>query len=634
VHLRNEPRERPAGELFDALLLAADRAGVGLAVVQIAPELRVIFASERCAQILGISVADMLENVPLHLFARDERAHMQYVVGRHREGDLPPPVMETRIVRPDGREVVLELAVGATTIEGQPASVVFVRDGTGASLAKETLRRSESRWRALIETAPDGIVLLRDRKIVYANSAAAILLDCENADALKGCTFAEFLHEEDFRAMGERIAALRPGGLPIGPYEYRARSRKGRAIVVEVTSILVDDEDGPAVIGFARDVTESRRLQAQLVRADRLAALGTMAAGVAHEINNPLAFMLLGLDAIQRHFDVDGSIDEEAVRATMEDVRHGVERIASIARQLHTFSRGEEESPVSRATDLVAVLERVCRMVAREVHYHGTLDRRFDSLPPVRGDMGRLEQVFLNILLNAAQALDATRSDGRVQVVARSDGDRVVVTVSDNGGGISAENLGRVFDPFFSTKPIGSGTGLGLSICHTIITQIGGEIAIESRAGAGTSVKVTLPVADPITGNERRSDRNSIPAAPRARILIVDDEEAFLRALRRVLGRHHDTVLCASSGEAMRHIADGNFDLVLLDVMMPMASGIELLEHIRRSRPALLPAVVFMTGGATRESVERFLANGTVPVLRKPFAIEEIEALLRERRAS
>jgi PAS domain S-box-containing protein len=623
------PPGSPA-ELFAAFLSAADRAGVGLVLLQVAPALRATFVSARCSQILGRTVEEMLARPPLDLFPPEKMAEIGAILARHREGDLPPPTFEARVRRPDGRELALEFGVGATLVEGQPGSVIFMRDATEAVLAKETLRRSEARWRTVIEGAPDGVVISRRGIIRYANPAATALLGCERAEELEGASFQEFLPEEDLRKMMARVATLRPDGPAIGPEEYRARSRRGRELVVEVTSVLYEDSDGPAVLGFARDVTEHRRLQAQLIRADRLAALGTMAAGVAHEINNPLGFAQLALDSLEQRGPGPGAIFDEESRALLADIRHGVDRIAAVTGQLRTFSRRDQGSDTSTqgSASLQQVLANACRMVAREAQGRGRLECELGPLPAVRGDGAQLEQVFVNLLLNATQGLDPARSDGLVQLQATADDRRVVVVVRDDGAGIRNEDLARVFDPFFTTKPVGLGTGLGLFICHMILQRIGGEIAVESQLHRGTTVRVTLPIADP-------AEQPAPEAAPRParqarlRILVMDDEQAILRLLERGLGGQHEVVPAATCAEAALALGDGDFDLVLLDLRMPDGGGLQLCEWLATKRPDLLPRVTFMTGGVSDDGL--IVSGQAIPVLRKPFTIAALEALVDAR---
>ncbi|HJL17896.1 MAG TPA: PAS domain S-box protein [Sandaracinaceae bacterium LLY-WYZ-13_1] len=621
------PPPPAAPGLSEAVLEAADNAGLGLVVTLVAPELRSIYVSTEAAAILGLTVEEALRTAPLDVVAPEALDLARAQLEARREGAAPQPLTEIPIRRPDGTVVPIELGLAWVTVDGSPAIVAFLRDLRPHKRTQASLRRSEARLRALIESAPDGIVISRDRVIAYANPAASALLGFQDPEALVGRSFAEFLHEEDFAVMAERVASLEPGGPPQGPYEYRARALDGRALVVEVTSILFDDEEGPSVVGFARDVTESRRLQAQLMRADRLAALGTMAAGVAHEINNPLAFMSLGIDAVERRLEAQEP-DREAIAGTLADLRHGVDRIATIVRQLRAFSRAEP-STVRAAVDLRGVLESAARMAAHEVRQYGHLETDVpDDLPAVRGESTQLEQVFLNLLLNAAHALDG---GGSVGVRARLDGDDVLVTVRDDGRGIPEAELAQVFDPFFTTKPVGAGTGLGLSICHSIITSLDGSIAVDSRSGEGTAVHVRLPVA------RRALPRSTPPHAlrrstvgRRLRVAAVDDEPAFLRAVERLLGAEHDVRVFCDGEAAWRGLGEAApLDLILLDVMMPGLSGMELYERLVEVRPVLAERVVFVTGGSARPPVERFLARAKRPILRKPFDADKMVSLIR-----
>jgi PAS domain S-box-containing protein len=613
--------------LAEALLQAADNAGLGVVLTRIAPTLKNVYVSARAARMLGVSVEEALELPPMDYVAPEARAMAMERVSARLQGGGPDPLFETTIRRADGTLLPVELGAARIEIEGQPASVVFLRDLTERREAEASARRYESRLSALFEAAPDAIVVSRGRGIRYANPAAATLLGHDRPEDLVGLPFDTLLNAEDCATMGERVALLTLGGPPQGPFEYRARTRDGRALVVEVTSILFEDEDGPSVLGFARNVTESRRLQAQLVRADRLAALGTMAAGVAHEINNPLAFMLLGVEAIERR--VGGDADVESIRGTLADVRHGVERIAAIVRQLRAFSR-PGASRATDAVDLRAILEAAARMASSEVRQYGTLEVDVPpELPLVRGDDTQLEQVFLNLLLNAAHSLEA--KGGRVKLSARPAGSMVEVVVEDEGRGIEGEALPRIFDPFYTTKPVGQGTGLGLSIVHSIVTELGGEVLVETERGRGSTFVVRLPVLDRARRRSTPSRSEGLDAIGRAlRILIVDDEPAFLRVMEQLLEVEHTVRVAASVEEAWQELQrDPDVELIVLDVMMPDASGVELFERIEAALPHLTERVIFVTGGTGRRDIDRFLTKAARPVLQKPFDAAKVAAVLR-----
>jgi C4-dicarboxylate-specific signal transduction histidine kinase len=262
---------------------------------------------------------------------------------------------------------------------------------------------------------------------------------------------------------------------------------------------------------MARDVTARKALERQLVQADRLAAIGTMAAGVAHEINNPLAYVLLNLDWIARTLRTVAHDPSTlaGILPLVDDARHGVEHVATIVRELKTFSRADTEKRMP--VDVQAVAQSAIKIAGHAVRQGATTIRTtFQPAPLVWANDVRLEQVVVNLLINAAQAMSREGAGGRDEIrviVGPTDDHRVALEVQDNGCGISPEILPRIFDPFFTTKPVGVGTGLGLSICHGIVTSLGGTITAFSSPGEGTTFRVTLPVAEQdATADDRESE--------------------------------------------------------------------------------------------------------------------------------
>jgi UPF0271 protein len=259
----------------------------------------------------------------------------------------------------------------------------------------------------------------------------------------------------------------------------------------------------------------------------------------------------------------------------------------------------------------------------------------FESVRPVWANDARLEQVVLNLLLNAAQAMSekhAEQNEFRVSV--RSDGEgRAVLEVSDNGEGISPEVLPRIFDPFFTTKPNGVGTGLGLSICHGIVATLGGQVTVHSEPGEGTTFRVALPTNDaPETpGPSRTSDVPTAPSARRARVLVVDDEVPIANTLQELLATEHDVVAVTSGREALDAVrTNPPFDFVLCDLMMPGMSGIDLYDRLREARPGLERRIVFMTGGAFTARAAEFLASVDNRRIEKPFSLKLVERIAEE----
>ena len=490
----------------------------------------------------------------------------------------------------------------------------------------DALRVSEERFRRLIEGAPDGVVICRDAIVLYANPAALQLLGYRKAD-LVGRSMSIFLDEASMGAMRRRIQQMAETGERLTPREYPARRRDGTIATVEISSIFIEYEGAPAVLAFARDVTDRSRLRSQLEHADRLAALGRLAAGVAHEINNPLAFMTLAASSLSKRL-VNIAADEE-IHALAEDIQLGVMRIAAVARDLRIYGRYEDET--ATAVDLGRVLEQSMRLTAHELIPRVRVELERGPLPPVRGVATRLEQVFVNLLLNAGHAIDEERTDGAITVVARAREDSVVVEVQDNGAGIPDDAVERLFEPFFTTRAPGAGTGLGLSICRDILTRFGGSLVATSEPGQGTIMRVTLARAtsEEIAESQPRPDHMAVRTSARRRILVIEDEPLVAAMVSDTLGEAHEVVVETDAQSGLtRLLRDGSFDLVLCDLMMPRLTGMDIYEQIAVERPGLELRFAFFTGGAYTQRARAFLDAVGNARLMKPFSSSELEMLV------
>jgi PAS domain S-box-containing protein len=487
---------------------------------------------------------------------------------------------------------------------------------------------SEARLRVLIEVAPDGIFVTRDGTILYVNRAGACMLGVADPQELINMPLAAVLTPHELAAGTERLASVQQDRLlPVRSYDVRRRD--GKAVTVEATSLAIEWDGAPAALTFGRDITERLRLEEKLSRADRLAALGVLAAGVAHEINNPLAFVSLGFDRLERLLHTMPEVRSEAL-ALLGELRGGLERVAAITRDLRTFARDRAE-PSTGSSDLVSVLASVERLVAHQLRYRTRLVVEVPAdLPQIRIASLRLEQVFVNLLVNAAEALVAG-SEGLIIVRARRHGDdRVIVEVVDNGPGIPPAVLARMFEPFFTTKATTTGTGLGLAISHTIVTEAGGDLSVESVVARGTTFRIDLPVAV-ATADAAPPVERATRAHSRARILIVDDEPAIADSLSSLLATDHDVEILTSSKDALTSLLGGaTYDLVLCDLMMPQMTGMDLHDRLARARPGEEAKIVFMTGGAFTDPAHGFLARVPNRYVEKPFIIGELEAILED----
>jgi len=394
--------------------------------------------------------------------------------------------------------------------------------------------------------------------------------------------------------------------------------------------------------------SEQRELQARLAQTDRLTSLGTLTAGVAHEINNPLAYVLLNLsyvsDELPKLFASQHpalALDDRAreVCKALDHARNGAERIRDIVRSLKTFSRPENEmlAPV----DVAQVLDSALAMVANEIRHRAHVVKDYAPTPKVVANEARLGQVFLNLLLNAVQALPERHYEANeIRVVLRaSPAEHVVVEVHDNGVGIAPQVRGRIFEPFFTTKPIGIGTGLGLAICHGIVTSLGGSLSVESEVGKGSVFRVELPSAARTIGATAAARAgDGVPLAPastsRGRILIVDDEPIVCFSLQQLLAGEGEVVAMTSAREALAHINAGHrFDIILCDLLMPQMDGPGLYDELRKIAPGQAERMVFVTGGAFTMRAREFLERVQNVRLSKPFDVASLLSLVRSRTA-
>jgi signal transduction histidine kinase len=388
---------------------------------------------------------------------------------------------------------------------------------------------------------------------------------------------------------------------------------------------------------------ERRKMREQLMISERMAAAGMLAAGVAHEINNPLAVAMANADFIAEMLSLSLSEDPRpsgsagapgdwgsrvaALDEPLQDVREALGRIRDIVRDVKLFSRPQDEK--AGAVDVQRVIESSIRMAWNEIRHRARIVRDFRHVPPVSANESRLGQVILNLIVNAAQAMSeghADRHELRVSTSTSADG-RVFIEVSDTGPGISPALLGRIFDPFFTTKPVGVGTGLGLAICHRIVSELGGTIEVESELGKGSLFRVALPAARDSQSLKARTVRPT--SGHRARMLVVDDEPAIGRALQRTLGEHLDVIALTSAKEALARIEAGErFEVILSDVMMPEVTGMALHQELTKIAPDQAERMIFVTGGAFTTAAREFLDRVPNPRIEKPVEATNLLAIV------
>ena len=403
------------------------------------------------------------------------------------------------------------------------------------------------------------------------------------------------------------------------------------------------------------------RASASVVHAEKLSALGTLVAGVAHEINNPLMALQLSIEActslitpisnVVQELNVWASrgwgATPEQVQTLAELGRTGAPRveakqlleemlaassaIASVVRDLRVFARADSEREEAQVLETNDVVDQALRLVGREIAMVAHIERDYSrDLPRVVVPHGRLTQVLVNILINAAHAInDVEREVHRVRISTRADAEYVAISISDTGPGIPAEALSHIFDPFFTTKRTGLGTGLGLSISRSIMRDLGGDLIVESVHGQGATFIALLPLPDHVTLRnaylQSRDHTARRPHPERRSVLVVDDDDRILKAYARMLASSCDVIMAADGREAIELLSSGSTaDALVTEVNLPDVDGQQLYEWLKRERPLLAARTVFVTAETTLDRYQTFLGQLDNPVLTKPVAAKEL----------
>ena len=475
-------------------------------------------------------------------------------------------------------------------------------------------------WEEMADAISHAICILDGRGTVRrANRAFAGLVGMP-VTALPGRAWAPLFPAEWVEPLRRALASPGPQG--------SGEIRQGRRIFA-ASALAIRGADDQSAVLLIEDHTERRRLQEHLIQSEKLSAIGQLIAGVAHELNNPLASVLGFADFLVESGDVPANLSEP-----LRVIQQEAQRAASIVRNLLTFARRQERErqrlPIGVVLGrTVALLKN--QMLGLQVEVESSVD---PGLPDIEGSPIQLQQVFVNLVNNSAQAIaSAGRADGgHVRLHARRWLEGIAVDVTDDGPGIPDELHDRVFEPFFTTKSEGEGTGLGLSICQGIVKEHGGRLTLRSSAGQGATFTVELPAAPDAAATDAPAGGAGLVSG---RILVVDDEPHILHYMRSTLEAWGHRVDVASDGQdALVRALAGRYDLIVTDVRMPKLGGRELYERLRRDAPAVAARVVFSTGDTVRDDTMAFLEQSGRPFLRKPFKLAELRRALETALAS
>jgi PAS domain S-box-containing protein len=548
----------------------------------------------------------------------------------------------------EGLPSVFEARLASDVHGSQWYRVSLTPLGPGAALAivtpidREREARIESqRFRAILDQAEEAIFVVdpRTTRFVDVNHTACRMLRYTRAELL-ALGPADIEVDLPLRTREQwadyMIEVMAVGTLP---YHGVHRRKDGSTYPVETTWSIKPFEGDEYLLGVCRDVTEQRRIEQELRQAeetmrvsDRLTTVGTLAAGIMHEINNPLSYVMGNLEFAIEHLGEQivelpaGSVDE--LLTALREASHGAVRMSRIVRDLRTFSRRDEDS-VS-AVSVNDVLDSSINIAMNEIRRRARIERGLADEIMVMANESRLGQVFLNILINAAQAIEPGDSQNqRISVRTAREGSGVVVEIRDTGSGMSSEVMKRIFDPFFTTKPIGVGTGLGLSICRNIVESMGGRIEVTSELGAGSVFRIWLPAT------AQRPARRAETARPAVhdrsgRVLIVDDDAHAARALWRYLSQH-EGVVETDGRRALERFLFEPFDVVFCEIRMPDFGGLEFHEAVAARRPELLPRIVVVCSGPLEQAVEERVVSQDIASTTKPYDADEVRRLVDER---
>jgi len=604
--------ERRATVLGHLLLSAVDQAADAIEVTDRAA--RVIYVNRAWQRIFGYSSADALGRYASELIREKARpahesAFYRFTETRVTAGEpwLGVLTSSTRAGAPHLNEVTVSpFEAGEAAFRG---NFVVRRDVAHRAERDAALLSAHTEFRGVLAAIPDGVTVLRAGLVYYANPAFLKIIGGDNAGVV-GLPFVDLVVESDREAFQTRDAS--------DPVVVRMRSEEWGSRLVEVSAAgSISFEGKPAVILIARDITERRLAEEQLARAERLAALGELAAGVAHELNNPMAYVVLNLELLRAHFERRGDL---SMRDPVNEALDGVRRMREIAIELRAFSRPDGPG-APEAVDVKRAIGSALNIAQNQLRHRAQVRRELEEGLSVTAREGQLVQVLVNLLVNAAQAIpdgDGTNHGIVVRSRATPNG-RVEISVSDTGPGIPAEILPHLFHPFATTKARGQGSGLGLAISRRIVERFKGEIRAANLPDRGAVVTFDLPAAGPAPvpttvrpPEEPRRERG-------LKVLVVDDEPAIGRALRRVLAAHVLTVI-TDGYEAIELLHREFFDVIVCDLMMPGLSGHKLFETVCETTPDLRSRFVFISGGAVSSEAAIFLETCGCPVLAKPFS--------------
>ena len=634
IHQRKEAQEekRVSEENFKAIIRQIPDG------IFIENKERILFVSQSVVRMLGYEREEELTgHPPLSFVHPDYHPVLQKRIARIYGKEAVNPLLESEWLKKDGSRLAVEASSISVIYEGQPAVMAVLRDTAPRKEAEEALRKSEENFKSIIQQMPDGVLIVDRERVLFINQTLAGLLGYSSAAELVGRPKFDLVHPDDHAVVGGRIERIIGQGGANPLLRLKMLRQGGEPVEFESSSISIQYEGKPAVMAVLRDITLQKQMESNALLNEKLATVGTLAAGIAHEINNPLTYVLANLVFLRENFDElnhwmaeNGHRDErylklfKEMREEMEETAHGGGRIRDIVRGLKSFVRSDEDEVA--AVDLNQTIDEAINMTFHEFKDKARVEKDFaPRLPVLTVNPGKLLQVFINLLINAAQAIEGNHPENnKIHIRTGQEKGILFAEFTDTGKGIPEKILPLIFDPFFTTKPVGVGTGLGLSICKKIVAHYQGTLEVQSWIGRGTTFTVRLPV---VNGFKIVEAEVAPPDTPdRGRILIVDDEPGNLEVMNKVLKKKNDVLSALTGLDAMAILEreKGRVDAIVSDINMPDMNGINLYKVTAQKFPGLERRIIFITGGVYTETSKNFLKTVPNLCLEKPFDFEEL----------
>jgi PAS domain S-box-containing protein len=581
------------------------------------------FFNNRASEtITGYKVEDFLGINFREIIVPGEEEHVLRHGQKAYEGK--PQRYEVKVFHKSGKILTLWHSLSPMVKDGKVVGFSIVaRDITETKELEQQLKESEEKYRALVEESENIVYIIQDGRLRFVNRHGIETSGYSEAELCSAdFSLGGLIHPDDHADVAEAFSAISDKQADHVRLEARFVNRHQKVYDCIMTATSLAYKGKPAIMGVMVDITEKKQLQRQLIQSEKLASIGQLVSGVAHELNNPLA-AIMGYSQLFSESEDISPKDRRAARKVFESSI----RCKDIIQNLLSFARKREIEQIG--LDVNEILERAIELREYNLksHHIEVLRDYEDGLKPVAADPQQLQSVFLNLINNASDAMYESAGKGILRIASRMDDDKIMVEFIDNGPGIPSEFQDKVFDPFFTSKEVGQGTGLGLSISYGIIKEHGGELILDTAYDRGTRFTVKLPASEGGQEKKSQADRASREGALLAgpKVLVVDDEETILELSVDILENKGYDVDTALNGEVARDMIESNsYDLVIADIRMPGAlSGIDLFYWVKKNVPGFEERIVFATGDLVADETQKFLSETKRPCLSKPFEMSE-----------